>query len=45
MVIIDSGFCVLTEILEMTKRGVYGCELVKKRHYWPRGVHGDGING
>ena len=28
----------------MRKRGVYGSELMKKSHYWPRGVHRNGIN-
>ena len=43
-VIIDSGLCVLKGLLEMRKRGVYGSALIKKRRYWPSGVHGDGIN-
>ena len=28
----------------MIQREVYGSELIKKRRYWPRGFHGDGIN-
>ena len=28
----------------MRRRGVYGSSLIKKRRYWPRGVHRDGIN-
>ena len=43
-VIMDGGFCVLKGLLEMRKRGVYGSTLIKKRCYWPSGVHGDGIN-
>ena len=42
--ITDSGFCVLRGILETRKRGIYGSVLIKKRHFWPRGVHGDGTN-
>ena len=38
------SLCVLKGTLEMRKRGVYGIGLIKKRHYWPRGVHIDGIN-
>ena len=37
-VIMNSGFFFFKGILEMTKRGVYGSELIKKRRYWPRGV-------
>ena len=40
----DRNFCVLRSILEIIKRGVYGIALVKKRCYWPGGVHGDVIN-
>ena len=43
-VIMDSKFCVLKRILGIRKRGVYGSVLIKKRRYWPTGVHGDGIN-
>ena len=43
-VIMDSGLCVLKGLLEIRKRWVYGSELIKKRRYWPRYVHVDGIN-
>ena len=43
-VIIDSGFCFLKGIFKMKMRGVYVSALIKKRLYWPRGVHGDIIN-
>ena len=43
-VIMDSGFCVLKGIRETNKRGVYGSALIKKRRYWPTGVHGYSIN-
>ena len=36
--------CSLKGILGMRKRGFYGSSLIKKRQYWPRRVHGDGIN-
>ena len=42
--IMDSVFCVLGGILKMRKRGYYGSTLIKKRRYWPRGIHGDEIN-
>ena len=34
-VIMDSVFCVLKGILEMSKRGGYGSALIKKRLSWP----------
>ena len=42
-VIMDSVFCVLKGLLEMRKRGVCGSALIKKRCYWPKGVHEDDI--
>ena len=33
LVIMDSGFFFLKGILEMSKRGVYGSALIKKRRY------------
>ena len=43
-VVMYSGFCVLKEILEMRKGGVYAIGLVKNRHNWHRGIHRDSIN-
>ena len=44
-VIMDSGFFVLKVLLKMNGGGGgYGSALMKKRYYWPRGVHRDGIN-
>ena len=43
-VIMDYGFCVLKGIFKMKMRGVYVRALIKKRLYWPRGVHVDIIN-
>ena len=40
----DIGVCVLKVILEMRNTGVYGSEFIKKRRFWPREVHRDGIN-
>ena len=28
----------------MSERGVYGSALIKKRRYWPKGFHRNGIN-
>ena len=42
--IMDIGFFVLKGLLEIRKRGVYGCALIKKRRYWPMGVYVDSIN-
>ena len=39
-VILDSGFCVLKGIIELRKRGVFSCALIKKRRYWPTKVPG-----
>ena len=43
-VIIYRDFFVLKVLWETRKRGVYGSKLIKKMHYWPKGVHGDGIH-
>ena len=40
----DSGFCVLIGLSEMKKMGGYRSALIKKRRYWPKGIHGDGFN-
>ena len=34
-VVLDSGFCILKGIIELKKRGVYACALIKKRRFWP----------
>ena len=39
-----SCFCVLKGLPEMRKMRFYIISLINKRHYWTRGVHGDGIN-
>ena len=43
-VIMDRGSCVLKLLLEISKRVIYGSELIKNMRYWPRRVHGFGIN-
>lgn len=40
-VVLDSGFCVLKGIVELRKRGLFSCALIKKRRYWPTLVPGD----
>ena len=42
-VVLDSGFCVLKGIVELRKRGLFSCALIKKRRYWPTLVPGDAI--
>jgi hypothetical protein len=44
VVILDSGFCVLSGIIELKKRGVFASALIKKRRYWPKYIRGDDIN-
>ena len=43
-VILDSGFCVLKAIIELKRRGVYSCALIKKRRFWPTGVPGEAMD-
>ena len=40
----ESSVCVLKVLSEMRGWGVCGSALIKKRRFWPREVHGDGIN-
>ena len=39
-----SGFFVLKGLLKMRNMRVYGSASIKRRRYWPMGVHGDAIN-
>jgi hypothetical protein len=41
VVILDSGFCVLSGIVELAKRGLHGGALIKKRRYWPKYILGE----
>jgi Transposase IS4 len=43
VVILDSGFCVLKELLVLRKTGVFAQAVIKKRRYWPKHVKGDMI--
>ena len=40
-VVLDSVFFVNKFITELEAKGVYAAALIKKRHYWPKGVPGD----
>ena len=40
VVILNSGFCVLTGIIALKKMGVYASALIKKRRYWPKYIKG-----
>ena len=40
-VVLDSGFCVLKGLIELRRRGLFACALIKKRRYWPTLVPGD----
>ena len=42
-IVLDSGFCVLRGIVELRRRGVFACALIKKRRYWPTLVPGDAM--
>ena len=41
--VLDSGFCVLQDIVELKKRGLFAVALIKKCRYWPKYVPGDEI--
>ena len=43
MVELESGFCVLKEVVELKKRGVYASALIKKWKYCPKYIKGDSI--
>ena len=43
LVILDSGFCVLSGITQLKKRGVFASALIKRRRYWPKHVPGCAI--
>ena len=38
--ILDYGFCVLKGLIQYRKKGVFSCDLIKKRRYWPSMVPG-----
>ena len=39
-VIIDYGFCVLKGLIQLRKKGVFDCAVIKKIRYWPYVVPG-----
>ena len=41
--ILDSGFCVLDEMLALKQYGVFSSALIKKRRYWPAGIPAEAI--
>ena len=43
-VVLDSGFFVAKGITELKAKGVHAASLIKKRHYWTKGVPGDLID-
>lgn len=43
LVILDSGFCVLIALIELSKVGLFASALIKKRRYWPKFVCGEEI--
>ncbi len=43
-VILDSCFCVRKAIIELKRRGIYSCALIKKRRFWPTGVPGNAMD-
>ena len=40
IVVLDSGFCVLTAFVLLKEAGVYAAAVIKKRRYWPKYVDG-----
>lgn len=38
VVMLDSGFCVLSGTVELAKRGLHGGALIKKRRCWPKWI-------
>ena len=43
IVVLDSGFCVLTALIALQKAGVFAHAVIKKRRFWPKYVPGDAI--
>ena len=39
-VMIYSGLCVLKGLIQLRKKGVFACAVIKKRRYWPSMVPG-----
>ena len=43
IVILDSGFCVLSGLILLATMGLYAAAQIKKRRYWPKHVPGEAI--
>ena len=43
VVILDSRFGILKDIIELRKKGVFASALIKKQQYWPKYIKGDEI--
>ena len=41
--VLDSGFCVLKDIVGIWNKGLFAASLIKKRQYWPKYIPGDNI--
>ena len=39
-VILDYGFCVLKGLIQLRKKRIFVCAVIKKRRYWPSMVPG-----
>ena len=39
-VILDYGFCVLKGLIQLRKKNMFVCAVIKKRRYWPSMVPG-----
>ncbi len=44
VVIMDSGFCVLKALIDLSNAGVFSSALIKKRQYWPMYIPGNDID-
>jgi hypothetical protein len=43
IIILDSGFCLLSGIVKLAQKGLHGGALIKKRQYWPKWILGKAI--
>ena len=43
-IILESGFCVLTALVELRKKGLFACAQIKKRRLWSMDVPGHEID-
>ena len=44
VIILNSGLCVLKELVALHKNGLYASAVIKKRRYWPFLIRGDKID-